>query len=144
MSITPKTLCTFLTSTSYAASNIAAKIGNRAHYTKVPERQANRFPRLWLGRTNKESQVDLDGSKGALITDSYDLEVISDDLDEVIEISDLLWSDIHGHYGQVNSTDTVKGILLDNQSDDYEPKGIGGDLGLDVSSFILRILYAST
>lgn len=144
MSITPSKLCTFFSSTTYAAKNIAVLVTNRVHYTVVPQRQANRFPRIYLERQGKNSLVDLDGSKGKLITDQYALEVISDKLSDVITISDLLWSDVHGHYGLINSSDNAKGILIDNQSDDYEPKGVGGDLGLDVASFVFQIMYATS
>lgn len=140
MPITPSKLVSFLTSTDYAAINIAALISNRAHYTKIPQRQANRFPRIYFERSDKNSHCDIDGSVGGYVQDEYSLEIISNNPDEVIQIADYFWSDIHGHFGAINSSDNVKGILLQVQSDDYEPKGTGGDLGLDYATLVMRVI----
>lgn len=140
-----ETLVAFFGSTVYAAKNIAAKVGKRVHSGKVPRNQKNNFPRLYLQRTAKESLVDLDGNgRGELLTDTFDLEVISNASSDVVIISDLMWRDIHCLFGSIATTQTVKGILLESQDDDYEPKGVGGDFGLDVSSFSMQVMYAST
>ena len=137
-------LITFLTSTGYAAKDVAALINNRAHYTKVPQKQFNVFPRIFLQRTGINNDADLDGTKNNYIEDTFDLEVISDDITEVISVSDALWRNVHAHFGAISATKNVKGILLTNQSDDYEPKGIGGDIGLELAAFSITVIYAST
>ena len=133
------------TSTNYAANAIAALVGNRAHYTKIPKNQKNLFTRLFLRRSNRNTLGNIDGSgKEDYCEDDFDLEVISNNPSEVAIISDKLWSDVNLHYGSITSTKTVKGMFLENQDDDYEPKGTGGDLGLDVSSFSLRVIHDNT
>ena len=44
----------------------------------------------------------------------------------------------------ISGTKTVKGIVLDTQDDAYTPKGIGDDSGVDVASFVLKVMHAST
>ena len=139
-----ESLVTFFGSTAYAAKNIAALISKRVHVGKVPKNQANRYPRLFLQRTGKEFECDIDGTKGNYIEDTFSLEVISDKSSDLIQLTDKLWRDIHCHYGSIASTQTVKGILLESQDDDYEPKGTGGDLGLDIAAFSMKVIYAST
>lgn len=140
-----ETLIAFFTSTVYAAKNVAARIGKRAHKGMVPRNQANAFPRLFLERSSKEFDIDLDGGgRGTLITDTFDLEVISNKSSDILVLSNDLWSYVHCHYGSIASTQTVKGMFLENQDDDYEPRGIGNDFGLDTAAFSLRVLYAST
>lgn len=139
-----ETLVSFFGSTVYAAKNIAALITKRVHVGKVPKNQANKFPRIYLQRTNKEYDVDIDGAKGNLIEDTFDLELISNNSSDLLTLNNHLWNDINCLWGSIASSQSVKGIFIENQSDDYEPKGTGGDLGLDVSSFQMRVLYAST
>lgn len=140
-----ETLVAFFGSTLYAAKSIAAKVGKRVHSGKVPRNQANRYPRLFLQRTAKDSLCDLDGGgRGTLITDTFDFEIISNASSDVLAISDLMWRDIHCAFGSIASTQTVKGIMIDSQDDDYEPKGVGADYGLDVASFSMQVMYAST
>jgi hypothetical protein len=140
-----ETLIAFFTSTSYAAKNIAAKIGPRAHKGMIPRKQANQYPRLFLERSNKEYDIDIDGgNRGALVTDTFDVELISNKSSDLLVLSDEMWKSVHGYFGSIASTQTVKGIMLENQDDEYEPRGIGNDLGLDVSAFSMRVMYAST
>jgi len=139
-----ESLVTFFKSTTYVAKDIAALINGRVHVGKVPKNQANKFPRIFLQRTGKEYDCDMDGTKGNYIEDTFALEVISNASSDCLKLSDELWKDVHCHYGNIASTQTVKGILLESQDDDYEPKGTGGDLGLDIAAFSMRVIYAST
>lgn len=139
-----ESLVSFFGSTSYAAKDIAALINKRVHVGKVPKNQSNKFPRLFLKRSGKEYECDLDGTKGNYIEDTFDLEVISNASSDCLRLSDELWKDIHCYFGSITSTQVVKGILLDSQTDDYEPRGTGGDIGLDVAAFNMKVIYSST
>jgi len=140
-----ESLVSFFTSTTYVAKDIADKIGKRCHVGMVPKNQSNLFPRLFLGRAEKIMDLDLDGGgKGSLIEDTFDLEVISNKSSDILAITRELWYDVHGHFGSITGTVSVKGILLENQDDDYEPKGVGDDSGLDIAALSMRVMYAST
>jgi len=137
-----KDLITFFTTTTYVAS-VQPLIANRMHYGRVPEKQANVFPRLFFERSNHEDFADIDGTKGNYIEDTFNLEVISNQSSDLDIVSDKIWEDVNLYYGAVSSDVTVKGIFIEDQRDDYEPKGIGGDLGLDVASFQMRVVYSN-
>jgi len=133
-------LIKFLSSTSYAAKDIAARVGNRIHYTYVPSVQSNTFPRIYIDRISREDNANLDGTKGDLIEESFAVEVISNKSSDVTTIVDEFWQDVHAYYGAMSTALTAKGIFIENQSDDYEPKGIGNDIGLDVATLSLRLV----
>lgn len=137
-------LIAFFISTTYAAKNIAAKIGQRAHSGKIPKNQANRFPRLFIERVGKNQQADLDGTKGSYVEDLFDLEIISNTSSDILVLTDCLWDDIDCYFGLISTSYRVKGMFLEDQDDDYIPKGIGGDFGLDVAAFSLKVVYGST
>jgi hypothetical protein len=139
-----ESLVSFFGSTSYAAKDIAALLNKRVHVGKVPKNQSNKFPRMFLQRIGKELECDIDGTKNNYIEDIFDLELISNASSDILRLSDELWKDIHLYFGSIASTQTVKGIFLDSQADDYEPKGTGGDLGLDVAAFSMKVIYSST
>jgi hypothetical protein len=139
-----ESLVTFFKSTVYAAKDIAPLIAGRVHVGKVPKNQSNKFPRIFLKRSNKESECDIDGTKNNFITDTFDLEIISNSSSDIMKLTDELWKDVHCHFGSISSSQTVKGILLESQDDNYEPKGTGGDIGLDIASFSMRVFYSST
>lgn len=138
-------LISFFTSTSYAAKNIAAIIGKRCHQGKVPKNQANIFPRFFFSRSSVERDSNLDGSnKGAYIAESFDLEVISNQTSDIRTLTYYLWQEVDGIWGSISDTKVVKGIVLDTQDDAYTPKGVGDDSGLDIASFVLKVIHAST
>ena len=137
-----QSLVEFFTSTSYAAKSVAAVVGKRVHVGKVPKNQANLFPRLFLRRSSRESNRDIDGGGSTTyIEDNFDLEVISNASTDILKITNNLWNDVDCCWGSISTNRTVKGIFLENQDDSYEPKGTGGDLGLDIASFNMRVVY---
>lgn len=139
------TLISFFGSTTYVAKNIAAKVINRVHLGIIPKNQANKFPRIFLERSGKDKIANLDGTgKQDYVEDIFALEIISNHSSDVSTITGLLWSDVDLHYGFISATKTVKGLFVTNQDDDYIPKGIGSDIGIDISAFQLRIVHDNT
>lgn len=137
-------LIKFFTSTLYQAKDVAALIGQRCHYAMVPKNQENSYPRIYLELTDREWEGYIDGTAPDYKEDHFALEVISNSSTEVSDVVDELWEDVHLHYGQLTSDMSIKGMFLERQSDDYEYKGIGDDIGADVAAFDLRIVYGGS
>jgi len=100
------------------------------------------LPRIWFGRASQEEEVDLSGT-GGLVESSWNIEAISDDVDEALEIADAVKADLNGHRGTFGSG-TVKGCFVEDHDDDYQPKGVGSEDGFYVAAISARIFFSTT
>jgi hypothetical protein len=128
-----ETLVAFFTSTSYAAKNIAARIGKRAHKGMIPRNQANLFPRIFFERTNREFDIGLDGlDKGSLVEDTYDLEVISNKSSDLLVI-DLVGDSLINKLSAKTNDITDKYQISSNQNIEMYGESVSGQLiGLEI------------
>jgi len=105
-----------------------------------PESPAH--PRIWYGRTGASEEVDLAGD-GGLTEEHFDLEVISDDLDEAQHIASVVKRFLNGKRGTFG-TQTVQGVFVNDHNDDYIPRGISDESGLNVAAISITIWHEST
>lgn len=101
-------------------------VGRRVHANHVP--QKSKYPLIWLARSGKEKDRDMDG-QGGLTRHLYDLECISPDLGEAEDVADAVDDRLAGHRGTFGAR-TVQGVFIEDQDDEYIPRGTGGDDGL--------------
>ncbi len=99
-------------------------------------------PRIWYGRGGEENERELDGTSG-LITSQWNVEVISDDLDECQDIAAAVRGYLDAKRGAFG-TQTVLGTLVEEQNDEYTPQGVGSEEGFNVAALSVTIYYAST
>lgn len=115
-----------------------AVIGNRCHQNVIPQRGGNTFPRVWYQRIGREEQVDLDGTRGGLMSSRYDVECHSTAIDQAIDVADSIRTALSGKYGTFGGA-SVKGCFVEDHDDTYIPRGIGDDHGVHVSALQLVI-----
>lgn len=99
-------------------------------------------PRIWYGRSGANEELDLSGT-GGLTQQTFDLEVISDDLDQAQDIAAAVKKYLNGKRGTFGSG-TVQGVFVNDQSDDYLPRGISDESGLAVAAINITIWHDST
>lgn len=109
-------------------ADVTHLVGQRVHANHVPEKSS--YPHIWLARSGKEKDRDLDG-QGGITRHLFDLECISPDLGDAQDVADAVDDRLAGHRGTFG-TRRVQGVFLDDQDDDYIPRGTGGDDGLMV------------
>jgi len=125
-----------------ASTDVSADVGSRMHQNVVPQAQQQTLPRIWYRRGGKADDLDLDGTKGQLIATTFDVECIAASVDAAMDLADVVHDRLHGYRGSFGGR-TVKGCFIDDQDDDYEPKGIGSDDGLTVAALSLRIFHTT-
>ena len=97
--------------------------------------------RIWFRRSSREQEVFLDGCKGPEIN-FFDVECISDDIDEAIDLADAIKSEMNGYSGSFGAG-YAQAIFVEDHSDDYLIKGIAADSGLHVAAIELKIITAA-
>lgn len=119
-----------------AQAAIATIVGTSVHVRAVPQEIAP--PYLWLARAGADLERTLDQAQGAEPFETrYDVEAISDDPQELETLAQA-----------VRALDCAKGVcgsgtmqllLVEDHTDDYVPKGVFSDEGLDVASFAITV-----
>lgn len=117
-------------------------IGTRCHKNHVPQSQGKIYPRVWYQRTSKTDDPDLDGTVGGLIEELYDIEVMSEEADEAETVADTIRTALHAKQGTFGAG-TIKACFVSDVDDNYEPRGIGSDDGINIVALQVRILHGS-
>ena len=112
--------------------------GGRVHQNTIPQLQAKNYPRCWFQRSATDDHLNLDGSRGGLVVYQYDAECISDTLASAITAADAIRTTLNGKRGTFGAG-SVKGVFVEDQSDEYVPRGTGEDAGLHVCALRVRI-----
>jgi hypothetical protein len=102
-----------------ADSSIAAAVGPRVHQAFVPEDTPT--PCIYFTRAGTSDELCIGEIGAAPFRHTFSLECIGKDLDESQELAALIKTRCNGYYGSFADT-TVKGIFVEDQSDDYEPQ----------------------
>lgn len=119
-----------------ADASIAAVVGtnaatSRIHQNKPPQNEST--PYIWYGRATTENEDAIDDPAGTdPFTQIFDVESISDDIDECIDLADLLKAK-HLFRGTIGNG-TVQGVFITDHADDYIPRGDNSDDGRHVAA----------
>jgi hypothetical protein len=134
-----------LRSVVIASTAIAAEFtGIAAPYAVIQgwEPQEDTLPRMHFARSSFSEEVDLN-AEGGLTEQQFDLEVISDDLDEAQDIAHATRKFLNGKRGTFG-TQTVQGVFVEDHNDDYIPKGVASEEAYHVAALAVTIWHAST
>lgn len=125
-------LCKYLRS----QSSIAAKVGRAVFHRHVPQPAPRRF--IYVVRTGLDNERCLGESGDPAFRHRYTAEAIADTETEADAIADLIRA-IDGASGTFGGR-TVQAVFVDDQADDYEPKGIGSDLGYHIAAVSIEVI----
>jgi hypothetical protein len=127
---------------STAVLHVFADAAGANRVCQAIEPEEPEHPRIWYGRSGSNEDVDLAGA-GGLVEDTFDVEVISDDLDEAQDIAMVVKRFLNGKRGTFGGG-SVQGIFVQDHNDDYIPRGISDESGLNVAALSVSIWYSST
>ena len=120
-----------------ADASITALVGTRCHQNKVPQNSTS--PYIWYGRATTENEDAIDDIAGTIpFVQMFDVECISDDIDEALNLADLLKAK-HLTRGTIGSG-TVQGVFVSDHADDYIPRGDNSDDGRHVAALQFQIM----
>ncbi len=103
--------------------------------------QKDELPAIWFQRSGEEEPLDMGGTGGLKAT-TIDLECLSEDIDQVIELGSKAKTALHGKNGAFGTT-TVQGVFVDDKDDDYVPKGNQSDDGIHVSAMTVKVWHTN-
>jgi hypothetical protein len=130
-------LRTFLLA-QFAIANI---VGTSAHHNHVPQSREALY--IWFARAQILQDRTLDQAQGTPpFQESWDLECVADNLDDLDTLSDAVrgLDCAKGTFG----AGTIQLVLVEDQSEDYLPRGVESDEGLHIAPLRLEIFgYAA-
>lgn len=117
---------------------IAAVVGTRMHQNSVPEDAA--LPFIWY----RQAGVVYEGCTDSAAGDEpdqydYDVECVSDDVDEAADLAALVRPRLAFHRGTLGAGST-QGILVEDHEDDYFKRNEDADAGIHVASFRVSVM----
>lgn len=122
-----------------ADTPIAASIGTRCYQGMAPQSDIATFPFIWFARSRRQLDRTLDAAAGDAADEQwFDLECISDDLDESQDLAEAVEDRLNNYRGTVG-TQTVQAIFVDDQDDNYVPRGTMGETELHVAALSVQI-----
>lgn len=134
----PSTLGEDLRAFFLADGPISSAVGGaRIHQNMAPEQYAGRY--LWFGRAGTQPEDAHDDAVGERpFRELFDLEAISEDLDEAEALADLLRG--KDKYRGALGSGTVQALRITDQDDDYLPRGDDSDEGRHVAALELQVI----
>jgi len=120
--------------------NIAAKVGTRVHYQRVPQGYIDDY--IWLARSGSSDDEDraMDDASGASyhFREFFDVECISQDLDDAVSLA-LLVKKFDSKRDTLGNG-TVQAIFVRDHADDYVARGVSGDDGSFVGALQFELV----
>lgn len=97
-------------------------------------------PRIFYQRSGTTQDLLLN-VKSPIITTNFDLEVISDSIQESADIAEMIKDEILGYSGDMGTTQVLLAEYEDHD-DNYIPQGLGdGDEGKHIATLRLSIIH---
>jgi hypothetical protein len=122
-----------------ASTSCNAVIAGRMHQNNPPQDTSRPF--IWYMRTSENEELTLDGV-GGLRKAQFDVECVTTNPSTNEVLADRVKTRLHGKTGTFGAS-TVQGSFVEDHSDDYAPKSVGGDSGLHVAAFNLTVWYTT-
>lgn len=98
------------------------------------------LPYIWFKRSARRYLETTDAAPGADPDEErFDLECISDDLDESQDLSQAVCDALNAYRGTFGDT-TISGAFVDDQDDDYVPRGTLGETELHTAALAVQII----
>lgn len=118
-----------------ADASVAA-ITEEYYCNTVPEDAT--LPYIWARRSRIVKEEVL-GQAARIEAEWFDLECVSDDLGEAIELSDAVRDRLDGTSGAVGDA-TYAWIDVEDQFDDYVPRNLEADEFLQIVSLVVEVI----
>jgi hypothetical protein len=119
-------------------ATITAISGTRVYVQRAPQNAA--FPHIIITQMSSEENTTLDGGSGQLRFVDFDIDCKAKSSVTAESLGNAVRTYIDDYSGTAGSY-TVGAVLINDESDDYEPPQDGSDVGVFVVTLDLTIHY---
>lgn len=119
-------------------ATISAICSNRVYVNRAP--QAAIFPQLIITQMNSEENGTLDGGSGQLRFINFDLDCRAKSSLQAAALGDAVRVFIDDYSGTAGSK-TIGAVILNDESDGYEPPEDGSDVGVFLVTLDVTIQF---
>ena len=121
-----------------AEGTITAICSTRIYVQKAP--QAALFPHVIITQMSSNENMSLDGGSGSLRFINYDIDCKARTSVQAEALGNAVRTYLDDYSGTAGSF-TIGAVILNDESDDYEPPQDGSDIGVFVVTLDLDIQY---
>lgn len=119
-------------------STIVKLVGGRIHENHVPSQFIGDY--VWFAFSGGDSERTLgDAPAASLFRYRFDVECIARSIRQARLIANAVFARLDSHRGSFGDS-TVQGIFVEEQPDEYEPRGVLGDTGIHVASKSVEVI----
>lgn len=128
-----------------ADATILAAVGTRVHQHRVPDemragdQSRSTYPRIWYRKALHVDEPQLDGSDAQHTETTFDVEILTEDPDELDTLTDAVRTRFNGAVGTFGSR-SVLGVFVDDHDEDYVPYGDGADDGTLIAALSVLVI----
>jgi len=119
-------------------ATITAISGTRVYVQRAPQNAA--FPHIIITQMSSEENTTLDGGSGQLRFLDFDIDCKAKSSVTAESLGNAVRTYIDDYSGMAGSY-TIGAVLINDESDDYEPPQDGSDVGVFVVTLDLTIHY---
>jgi hypothetical protein len=120
-----------------AGGSVTAIVAQRVHQGVVPE--SSEPPFIWYRRARTDEPRTLDGGSPSGFEQYFDIECVSEDLGEAQALAYAVRDRLNNYRGSFADS-TVKGIFVEDHSDDYVPRSVSSDDVAHVAALSVQII----
>ena len=124
-----------------AESTITAICSTRVYIGKAPQTAA--FPHIIITQMGSAENVSLDGASGALRFLTFDIDCKAKTSVQAESLGNAVRTYLDDFSGTAG-TYTIGAVIMNDESDDYEPPQDGSDVGVHVVTLDLDVQYSTS
>jgi hypothetical protein len=121
-----------------AESTITAICGSRVYVSRAPQKAT--FPYVVITQMGSDENGTIDGKTGQLRFLDFDIDCKAKSSVEAESLGNAIRTYIDDYSGPAGSF-TIGAVIMNDESDDYEPPQDGSDVGVFVVTLDLTIHY---
>ena len=119
-------------------STVNAICGSRIYVNKAPQKAT--FPHLVITQMSSEENGSIDGGSGQLRFLTFDIDCRAQTSVKAEELGNAVRTFLDDYSGAAGSY-TIGAVIMNDESDDYEPPQDGSDVGVHVVTLDLDVQF---
>lgn len=119
-------------------STVNAICGSRIYVNKAPQKAT--FPHLVITQMSSEENGSIDGGSGQLRFLTFDIDCRAQTSVKAEELGNAVRTLLDDYSGAAGSY-TIGAVIMNDESDDYEPPQDGSDVGVHVVTLDLDVQF---
>jgi hypothetical protein len=119
-------------------ATITAICGTRVYVTKAPQKAV--FPYVIITQMSSEENASLDGATGKLRFITFDIDCKSKTSVQAESLGNAVRTFIQDYTGAAGNF-TIGAVIMNDESDSYEPPDDGSDVGVHVVTLDLDVQF---